>query len=76
MTADRPRNDDLTALEILHGREVLGLSMREAAVRVGVSRNTAIGLVKRINEAADAVPCRCRRKANRDGGMASRWWAQ
>lgn len=76
MSHTKTRADDLKVLEIMHGREVLGLSMRDAAARVGVSRNTAIGLVKRVNEAVDAISCECRRKANRDGGMPKRWWAQ
>ncbi|WP_420415904.1 hypothetical protein [Marinovum algicola] len=75
MSGIQTRADDLRVLEILHGREVLGLTMRDAAKRAGVSRNTAIGIVKRVTEAHAAVPCKCRRKKNRDSGMSERWWA-
>lgn len=75
------RADDIAALEILHARENLGLTMKadaahaSAATGRNISRNQAIGIVGRVNEAVTRQADRCRRKANRDGGMPERWWA-
>ncbi len=70
------RDDDLRILEILDLREGAGLPVKEVAHRLGVTKGAVCGVINRINRAADAVPCRCRRKVNRDGGMPRRWWAQ
>ena len=69
------RQDDLRMLEILDMRECAGMPVKEIAARLGMSKGAVCGAINRIGKAADAVPCRCRRKANRDGGMPRRWWA-
>lgn len=82
MSNDRfTRQDDIAALEILHARDHLGMTMKAAAEHASravghrITRGQAIGLFARVNEAAASQPCKARRKANRDGGMPSRWWA-
>jgi len=68
------RADDLRALEILHLREIEGLSYADIARRMRMTKGAVIGMVNRINKAADAVPCLCRRPENKAGGMPPRWW--
>lgn len=65
---------DREMLETLDLHERQGLSAAQVAARVGRSRSAVLGLVKRINDAADAVPDRALRPENRDGGMPARWW--
>lgn len=70
------REDDERVLEALHAHEVEGLSSAKAGKRAGMSRAAVCGIVKRVRAEADKHPCRCRRKANRDGGMPAKWWAK
>jgi transposase len=65
---------DREVLETMDLHERQGLSMAQVAPRVGRSRSAVCGLVKRINDAADAVPDLAVRPENRDGGMPARWW--
>ena len=58
-----------------------GLSRHQAAEQIaaqygtGRQANAVIGVIHRINAKTDAVPCRCRKPENRDGGMPPQWWA-
>ena len=56
-----------------------GLSRHQAAEQIaaqygtGRQANAVIGVIHRINAKTDAVPCRCRKPENRDGGMPPQW---
>lgn len=71
----KTRAEDEELLRMLDMRDHQRLSARQIAARTGLSRGTICGALFRIDRDADAVPCRCRRKANRDGGMPRGWWA-
>lgn len=75
MSMSKERAKDMLHLQIMHLRENEGLSMRQVAEHLGLRRNQVIGLVHRINRAADAEPCACHLKRNKDGGMKPLWWA-
>lgn len=70
------RQDDEALLTILDLSAHEGLSASQIARRIGSTKNAVIGALNRIAKEADKVPDRCRRKANKDGGMPRRWWAQ
>jgi transposase len=72
----KTRRDDIRDLEILHKAEVDGLVYAQIGQRYGMTRSAVGGLIKRFRDAADDVPCRCRKLENRDGGMPARWWAK
>ncbi len=65
---------DREILETLDLHERQGLSAAQVGRRVGRSRSAVLGIVKRINDATDAVPDLCARPENRNGGMPARWW--
>ena len=67
------RADDRIALEALRLRDA-GLSYGEIGQRLHRTKGHMIGLLRRIDKAADAVPCECVRPENRDGGMPDGWW--
>lgn len=67
---------DEEILTILHLRDVDRMKTPDIGRRFGVSRSTILGLLHRVKKAADAVPCKCRKKANKDGGMKPRWWVR
>ena len=52
-------------------RDHEGLSAAQAAMRLGVTRSSVLGIYKRI--ADDELPCSCRKPENRDGGMTKDW---
>jgi len=70
------RHDDLTLLEMLHLHEHEGVSKSQIGKRYGKTKNSVIGMFHRVRLAHDAIECRCRKPANRDGGMEPRWWAK
>ncbi|WP_300534634.1 hypothetical protein [uncultured Mameliella sp.] len=43
--------------------------------RYGLTRGQVAGIRTRYNRPDPAAPDKCRRKANKDGGMPRRWWA-
>ena len=74
------RTDDLVALEVLDAFDNAGL--RGAVLRDYVRRQTGVALtngqvqgIRNRARQATAVPCKCRKPENRDGGMPERWWA-
>lgn len=67
------RAGDLRFLEML---DVVATQRSSAAQeRFGLTRGQVAGLRTRFSRADPKAPCKCRRKANRDGGMPPRWWA-
>lgn len=59
--------DDRLDLEMLHLRDVEGLSMGKIGARLGIGKNAVIGRMKRLRDAeapGDAG----------DGSMPARWW--
>lgn len=70
------RADDLQDLKILHLLDNEGLTGTVVAERIhDMTRSGILAVRNRVNAEHDKHPCACRRKANRDGGMPSRWWA-
>ncbi|MGB1214946.1 MAG: hypothetical protein ACPG4X_16380 [Pikeienuella sp.] len=59
---------DEDILEMMHLRENEGFTMQMVADRVGVGRNSVIGLVNRVNNQAN------KHSDNQDGTMPPRWW--
>ena len=67
---------DLQILHLLdHGDSGAPLTGAVVAQRMGMTRSAVLGLKSRTSGAAGKIPCRCRKKKNRDGGMPPRWWA-
>lgn len=73
---EQTRADDITDLRILHMLDVEQLTGADVAERTGRSRNAILGLRHRVRQTEKEHPCRCRKKANRDGGMKPKWWAK
>lgn len=69
------RAEDLLELEVLHLRECENLPGAEVMASLGVTRGFISGVQNRVRKSIAEHPCKCRRKANRDGGMRQRWWA-
>lgn len=76
--ADLSKRDwtDEEILTILHLREVDGMKTPDIGRKYGKGRGAILGLIARVNAATDKIPCKCRKKANKDGGMKPRWWAR
>lgn len=72
--ADRER--DMRDLDIMHRAQSAGESYAAIGKRYKLTRAAIGGIIKRIRDASDDVPCRCRKPENRDGGMPPRWWAE
>lgn len=73
------REDDERALIYLHMRENLGMTTQAVSdalrgKRFSASRGSIIGHLNRTKEHAPPAPCKCRKKANKDGGMPALWW--
>lgn len=68
------RREDECDLEIMHLVEGEGLTLALVAERLGLTRSTVSGRVRRVR-LADDVPDQCRKVENQDGGMPERWWA-
>jgi transposase len=68
------RAADELLLKILDLTDHEGLSCKQIAARFGLSKGAVIGLIHRVRN-APVGRCRCRRRANRDGGIKRRWWA-
>lgn len=66
------REDDERVLGILHVIDTEGTA---AARREFGLSNGAVQSYRRYLKAADAIPCRCKKRKNKDGGMKPRWWA-
>lgn len=75
MAIKRTRIEDELELQVLDLRQNKELPGGVVMAQLGVSRGFISGLESRVRKAVDAHPCKCRRKANRDGGMRQRWWA-
>ncbi|MBU3262086.1 hypothetical protein KPG71_18855 [Roseovarius sp. PS-C2] len=69
------RQDDIRLLNILHMKDVEGMTCAAIGECMGGSKSSIIGAVNRVNKDADKHGCKCRKKANRDGGMKPKWWA-
>ena len=69
------RESDEQILSFLHMRHTLGMDFSEIGRAHGVTKNTAIGAVNRVDNASNAVLCWCRKPENKDGGMPAEWWA-
>lgn len=59
--------DDRLDLEMLHLREVEGLSMKQVGARLGIGKNAVIGRIGRLRAAQEPG-------AAGDGTMPARWW--
>ena len=68
------RAGDLRFLEMLD--VVVTQRSSVAQGRYGLTRGQVAGLRTRYSRPDPKNPDQCRRKANRDGGMLPRWWAQ
>ncbi len=73
MSRQFTRDDDIRVLEVIDSR-LKGERQRDAMARLGVTKGAIAGIMSRFRETAD-IPCKCRKKSNRDGGMPDRWWA-
>lgn len=69
------RDADMVALTILDMRDGQGMSFRDIAVRLKMSRNAVLGIAYRVDRASREDTCACRKPRNKDGGMPRRWWA-
>jgi hypothetical protein len=67
------RTDDERLLEILDAKFNSDLAHADVLRKFNISNGALQGLVHRTVK--DKTPCKCRKKANRDGGMPARWWA-
>lgn len=73
MAREFTREEDLAVLEVIDAASK-GEKRRDIISRLGVTRGQISGTMSRFRETAD-IPCKCRRRANKNGGMADRWWA-
>lgn len=69
------REKDLLHLEALHRIENEGQTNDAVGKALNLSRGAMAGIRYRMRQEAAKAVCKCRRKANRDGGMPERWWA-
>ena len=65
-------SDDLV-LHMLDLSDGDKLTAKQIAERVGITRNAVIGTLYRIRNEPD-LPCKCKKNANKNGGMKRRWW--
>ena len=73
--AHQTRADDERVLAILDMYEGDGVADSIVARKFGITRSVIRGLIHRTLQDTKAVhPCRCRKKANKDGGMKRGWW--
>lgn len=68
------RADDERLLRMLDLRDNEGATSTLLAARFCMSRGAVIGAMQRADQAV--LPCACKKRENRDGGMPRRWWAQ
>ncbi|MFQ6551886.1 GcrA family cell cycle regulator [Aestuariibius insulae] len=62
---------DQRLLQLLHLRDVEGLTFAQIAERFGVSRSSVVGAYHRIDKVMRDVPA-----DRHDGSMPPRWWAE
>lgn len=67
----RARDEQL--LMLLHLREVDGLTFGQISMKMGITRDAALGAYRRIALAYDDW-CECDKPENKDGGMPPLWW--
>lgn len=70
------RKDDERLLDVLDRWSHGEIKAAEAMALLGLTRGQWAGVKDRTIGSAARSACRCRRKANRDGGMPRRWWAK
>lgn len=66
------RERDERDLMAMHLVEVEHLSCKDAGKKLGLTKNTIIGLRNRINMSSNYD--RCVKKENQTGGMPELWW--
>lgn len=69
------RFTDREMLEVLH-LKATGITAASIGERMGRSKSSILGMIHRVNEAANKHPCRCKKPENKDGSMGPRWWAR
>ncbi|MFQ6553413.1 GcrA family cell cycle regulator [Aestuariibius insulae] len=62
---------DQRLLQLMHLKDVEGLTFAQIAVRFSVSRSSVIGAYHRIDKAIRDEPL-----DRHDGSMSVRWWAE
>lgn len=70
------RKDDETLLDVLDRWDSGEIKAADAMARLRLTRGQWAGVKHRTIGEAGQLPCKCRRKANKDGGMPRRWWAK
>jgi hypothetical protein len=69
------REDDERLLDVLDRWSHGEMKAATAMMLLAMTRGQWAGVKQRILTESARIPCACRRKANRDGGMPRRWWA-
>lgn len=67
------RQDDERILEIIDAVLDPTAGYKGAMAKFGATKGAVAGIMNRYR--ASALPCKCRRKANKNGGQPARWWA-
>ena len=71
--AEPTRQDDEKLLRMLEFKAA-GHKQGALMERFGMSKGAVAGILHRVRTDTNAVPCKCRKRANKDGGMPSGWW--
>ena len=67
------RADDEEILTMLDLRDGDGLGMGTIGKRMGKSKGAVSGVFHRVRT-EEIKDCKCRKAANKDGGMGRGWW--
>lgn len=66
------RESDERILHMLDLRENEGFNGKQIMAATGMSKGAIAGAAMRVCNAH--LPCKCRKKANKNGGMPRNWW--
>lgn len=72
MTVKGWSDDELR--EVLRLYHIEGMPYSQVGAKVGRSKSSVIGMMSRCSKEAEAIPCKCKKKENKDGLAGLAWW--